>query len=223
MPLSRDNNWSESLNLISKRETSSRKKSTLSTLKQRKLKAQSQKFSKNWKNSKLKLTNLKSIKMSKLKLWMNLIKISRELVIRKSNIGMKRISLESKRMNSTINTTILLSISANSNISFKTSNGWLKWKVNFKKLKTIDKRVRKIMKKELRIEKREKMIKKEEMKNMLQRKEKRLREKLKQKKMPSKMLDKTKLILWIHLMLLSMIKMLVQIFLPLKLNNVMLF
>jgi len=132
MQLSRDNKWSEIPDLISKRETPLRRRSTQSTPKPRKLRAQSPKSFKSWKNSKLKSTNLKNTKIRKMKFWINLIKISRESAIRKSNIGMKRISLERKRMNSTINTTTLLSYTANSNISFKISHGWLKWKESFK-------------------------------------------------------------------------------------------
>ena len=223
MQLSRDNNWSETPSLTSKRETPSRRKSTPSTLKLRKLKAQFQKSWKSWKTSKLKSMSSKNIKRAKMKFWVNLTKISKESAIRKSNTGMRRISLESKRMNSTINTTTLLSNTANSNISFKISNGWLRWKVNFKNLLKKNKSVKKITKKELLTEKQETKIKREEMKNMLKRKRKRPREKSKPKKMPSRMRDKTRSTLWINLTLFSRIQALVQIWWPLKFNNVMLF
>jgi len=156
-----------------------------------------------------------------MKLWINLIKISRKLAIRKSNIGMKRISLERKKMNSTINTMTLLSNTANSNISSKISNGWLKWKINFKNPKMNKTKERKIMKRELLSERREMKKKRERMKNMHRRKRKRPREKLNQKKMLSKMRDKMKSTLWIKLMPSSTIPTSVQILWPLKLINAM--
>jgi len=167
--------------------------------------------------------SLKNIRILRMKFWINLIKISKKLAIRKSNIGMKRISSESKKMNSTINTMTLLSNTANTNISFKISNGWLKWKKNFKKPKMKDKSKKKIMKRELLLERQEKRRKRERRKNMLRRKRKMPREKLKKKRMLSKMRDKMKSKLWIKLMLLSTIPVSVQILWPPKLNNVMLF
>ena len=219
----RDNNWSESLNLTSKKETPLKNKFTQSTLRQRKSRLQFQRSFRNWKSSQLKLTNLKSIKIPKTKFWINLIKISRESVTRKSNIGMKKISLENKRMNSTINTTTLWSNIANSNIFFKISNGWPKWKLNFKNQKTTEHKQKLITKKELPTEKQEKKKKREEMKNGLKRKRIKSREKLKQKKMLSRTRDKMKLINWINLMLSSMIQVSRLVLWPLKFNNVMRF
>lgn len=223
MQLSRDNNSSKVQSLTSKKEIKSRNKFTPSTPNQKMPKEEFQKSLRNWKIFKLTLMSSRNTKMLRTKFWINWIKTLKELVIRKSNTGMKRISSRSRKTSSMINTTNLLLDTANTSISFKISNGWLKWKTSFRNPLITRRSKRKITKRGWPKEKPEKKRKRENKKNMNRRKPKELKEMLRQKKMQLRMQDKMKSMHWRRLMTLSITLMSVLILWLRRLSNAMLF